>query len=126
MAKIVIGIGTSHSPQLSVRANEWRLLREKDEHDPRLDYQSLLRLVRPGIENELTPEKMQGRDRACQQAIQTLGEALQKANADVVVVFGDDQQEQFHDDNMPTFAIYHGKTLPVVKHHTSKAAAWKA
>ena len=58
---------------------------------------------------ELTPEKFHERDEACLKAIKTLGDALQKANADVVVVFGDDQQEQFHDDNMPTFAIYHGK-----------------
>ena len=43
MAKIVLGIGTSHSPQLSVRATDWQVLREKDEHDPRLDYQKLVR-----------------------------------------------------------------------------------
>jgi Catalytic LigB subunit of aromatic ring-opening dioxygenase len=126
MADIVIGIGTSHSPQLSVRASEWGLLREKDEHDPRLDYQGLLQRAKPGIETELSLEKMRSRDLACQKAIQTLGDALLKANVDVIVVFGDDQQEQFHDDNMPTFAIYHGKTLPVVKHHTSKPAAWKS
>jgi hypothetical protein len=54
-----------------------------------------------------------------------LGEALQKARADVVVVFGDDQQEQFHDDNMPMFAIYHGKTLPVVKDHGLRPSGWK-
>jgi hypothetical protein len=126
MAEIVIGLGTSHSPQLSVRASEWGLLREKDEHDPRLDYPRLLKHAKPGIEQELTAEKMRERDLACQRAIQTLGDALRKANVDVVVVFGDDQQEQFQDDNMPAFAIYHGKTLPVVKHHTSKPAAWKA
>jgi hypothetical protein len=125
MAEIVIGIGTSHSPQLSVRASEWGLLREKDEHDPRLDYQGLLKHAKPGVEKELTLEKMRERDLACQKAIQTLGDALQKADVDLIVVFGDDQQEQFHDDNMPTFAIYHGKTLPVVKHHTTKPAGWK-
>lgn len=125
MAEIVIGIGTSHSPQLSVPAGEWRLLREKDEHDPRLDYQSLLRRAKPDIENELTPRKMRARDEACQRAITTVGDALRKANADVVVVFGDDQQEQFHDDNMPAFAIYHGKLLPVVRHNARKPAAWK-
>jgi AmmeMemoRadiSam system protein B len=26
---------------------------------------------------------------------------------------GDDQHEQFHDDNMPTFAIFHGKTFRI-------------
>ena len=104
MAKIVIGIGTSHSPQLSVRASDWELLRQKDETDPRLDYQRLLQRARPGIDAELTPEKFRARDHACLEAIKVLGDALRQANADAIVVFGDDQQEQFHDDNLPTSA----------------------
>ncbi|MGH7832920.1 MAG: extradiol ring-cleavage dioxygenase [Candidatus Binatia bacterium] len=126
MARIVLGVGTSHSPQLSISARDWAVLREKDEHDPRLDYQGLLRRAKPGIERELTEEKMRQRDEACQRAIKTLGEILQKASADVAVVFGDDQHEQFYDDNMPTFAVYHGKSLPVVKHTGRNPAAWKA
>lgn len=125
MAKIVLGIGTSHSPQLSIPASRWPLLREKDEHDPRLDYPNLLKRAKRDIEDELTPEKMKQRDDACQKAIGILGEVLQKAKADLVVVFGDDQHEQFHDDNMPMFALYHGKSLPVVKHTRRNPAAWK-
>ena len=125
MAKIVLGIGTSHSPQLSVRASEWSVLQEKDEHDPRLDYQGLIKRARPSIQQELTPEKFRQRDEACQRAIETLGDVLQRAEVDVVVVFGDDQHEQFQDDNMPTFAIYHGKSLPVVTHTGRNPAAWK-
>ena len=125
MAKIVLGIGTSHSPQLSVRASEWGVLREKDEHDPRLDYPGLIKRAKQGIQTELTPEKFRQRDEACQRAIETLGDVLQQAEVDVVVVFGDDQHEQFQDDNMPTFAIYHGKSLPVVTHTGRNPAAWK-
>lgn len=125
MAQIVIGVGSSHSPQLSVRAADWRVLREKDENDPRLDYQTLLRKAKPGLEAELTPEKFRQRDEACLAAIKVLGDALQRSKADVVVIFGDDQHEQFYDDNMPTFAIYHGKTLPVVAHTGRNPAAWK-
>ena len=125
MAEIVIGIGTSHSPQLSVRAVDWQVLREKDETDPRLDYQQLLQKAKPGLDVELTPEKFRQRDAACQAAIKVLGDALREARADLVVIFGDDQQEQFHDDNMPTFAIYHGKSVPVVTHTGRNPAAWK-
>lgn len=125
MAKIVIGIGTSHSPQLSVRASDWELLRQKDETDPRLDYQRLLQRAKPGIDAELTPEKFRARDDVCLKAIQVLGDALRQANADAIVVFGDDQQEQFHDDNLPTFAVYHGKSLPVVKDSGLRPAKWK-
>lgn len=125
MAEIVIGIGTSHSPQLSIRAKDWEYLLKKDETDPRLDYQALLKKAKPGLEKELTPEKFRERDQACQAAIRILGAALQAARADLVVIFGDDQQEQFHDDNMPTFAIYHGKSVPVVKDNKHQPSGWK-
>jgi hypothetical protein len=127
MAEIVLGIGTSHSPQLSVPASKWHLLREKDEHDPALDYSRLLRLAKPNIEQDLTDNKMRERDEACQNAIAFLGDSLQKAKADVIVVFGDDQHEQFSDDNMPTFALYHGASLPVIKKHFGGLpGAWKS
>jgi hypothetical protein len=126
MAEIVLGIGTSHSPQLSVPASEWHLLREKDEHDPGLDYPGLLRRAKPNIDQDLTDKKMRERDEACQNAIGVLGDVLQKAKADVIVVFGDDQHEQFDDDNMPTFALYHGQSLPIVKHTGGNPAAWKS
>ena len=125
MAEIVIGIGTSHSPQLSIRAKDWDYLLKKDQTDPRLDYPNLLKRAKPGLEAELTPEKFRQRDEACLKAVKDLGDALRRANADAVVVFGDDQQEQFHDDNMPMFAIYHGRSLPVVRHNNLRPAAWK-
>jgi len=125
MAQIVIGIGTSHSPQLSIRAKDWESLLKKDQTDPRLDYPGLVKRAKPGLEAELTPEKFRQRDEACLKAVKDLGEALKKANADIVVVFGDDQHEQFHDDNMPMFAIYHGKSLPVVRDSGHRPSGWK-
>lgn len=125
MAEIVLGIGTSHSPQLSIPWTQWDLLREKDETDPRLDYPALLKLAKPDIKEELTQEKWQRGYDACQKAIGSLGEILRKANPDAIVVLGDDQHEQFDDDNMPAFAIYHGKSLPVVRHSGRNQAAWK-
>ncbi|HEX9442693.1 MAG TPA: extradiol ring-cleavage dioxygenase [Candidatus Binatia bacterium] len=128
MAEIVLGLGTSHSPQLSIPWTEWNLLREKDETDPRLDYPALLKSAaarKPGLEADLTQEKWRERDEACQKAIARVGDLLRAAKPDLVLVFGDDQQEQFHDDNMPTFALYHGKALPVVKHTGRNPARWK-
>ena len=128
MAEIVLGIGTSHSPQLSVSWKEWNLLRRKDETDPRLDYPGLLQSAKqrkPDLDRDLTEEKWRERYDACQRAIARLGEILRGANPDVVVVFGDDQHEQFYDENLPVFAIYHGKSLPVVKHSGHNPAAWK-
>jgi len=125
MAEVVIGIGTSHSPQLSIRASDWDHLLKKDETDPRLDYPALLKKAKAGLAAELTPEKVRERDEACLQAVKDLGDALRRSKADVVVVFGDDQQEQFHDENMPMFAIYHGKSIPVVKDNKYRPSGWK-
>ena len=82
MAEVVIGIGTSHSPQLSIRANDWDYLLKKDQTDPRLDYPSLLKRAKPGIEAELTPEKFRRRDEACLKALESLGEAEARAAAE--------------------------------------------
>jgi len=125
MARIILGLGTSHSPQLSIPAEQWSLLRKKDEDDPRLDYQGLLRRAKPDIEQELPGHKIQARYDACQKALGILGAVLKQARPDIVVIFGDDQHEQFHDDNMPTFAIYHGKSLALVQHSGRNPAAWK-
>jgi hypothetical protein len=125
MAQIAIGVGTSHSPQLSIRAKDWAHLLKKDENDPRLDYTALVKKAKPGLDAELTPEKFEERDQACLKGVATLGEALRKAAVDVVVVLGDDQQEQFGDDNMPTFAIYNGKSVPVVRDSGLRPSGWK-
>lgn len=125
MAQVVIGIGTSHSPQLSIRAKDWAYLLKKDETDPRLDYPALVKRAKPGLEKELTPDKFEERDQACLKAVGKLGDALRASNADVVVIFGDDQHEQFGDDNMPTFAIYHGKSIPVVRDSGLRPSGWK-
>lgn len=126
MAQIVLGIATSHSPQVSIPAERWDLLREKDETDPRLDYPALLARAGPNIEEALTPGVWKRIDDATQKAIGGLGKVLRESNVDCVVVLGDDQHEQFLDNNLPMFAVYHGKTVPVVQHSVRNKAAWKA
>ena len=126
MAQIVLGLGTAHSPQMSVPWTHWEVMRQKDETDPRLDYSALVRRAPADIEQQLTPEKWQQRYEACQRGIAVLGDAIRQANPDVVVVFGDDQHEQFLDDNLPALAIYHGQSLRVVRHDGPGGPSWKA
>jgi hypothetical protein len=113
MAKIVLGLASSHTPQLSVPASQWSSFLEKDQTDPRIDYQALLKRARPGIQAELTPERMQERADACEKALTELRSALRLASPDVIVALGDDQHEQFLDDNMPMFCVYYGQSLPL-------------
>ncbi|HZT07567.1 MAG TPA: extradiol ring-cleavage dioxygenase [Chloroflexota bacterium] len=124
MAEVVLGIGTSHSPQLGIPGEQWRVLQAKDEGDSRMNYRELaerVRQTRPGFEKELTIEKFRERDEACQRAIGALGELLRDTRPDVMLVFGDDQHEQFLDDLMPMLCIYNGETMAI--HRGRRAGA---
>lgn len=117
MAKIIQGLATPHSPQLRVPGHQWRLLEEKDQKDPRINYQALVekaKKAKPDIEAELTPELMQVRYEATQKGLDTLRDLLSQAKPEVMVVIGDDQHEQFFEDLMPMFCIFRGSSLKEV------------
>jgi hypothetical protein len=111
MAKIVLGIGTSHSPQLRVPPEKWALFAEKDEKDPRFSYQDLLKKANPAIRAELTEESFRQKYNACQESLSKLRELFLRVSPDAVIIIGDDQHEQFREDNLPTFAVYYGNAV---------------
>ena len=121
MAQLVLGLGSSHTAQLQIPWNSWHLGGEKDMVDPRFDYPGLLNKARPGLELEVTPAKFRERYETCRQGMTTITEALKRIAPDVIVILGDDQQEQFHDDNMPMLCIYHGESLPVAQRRRRQA-----
>ncbi len=119
MADIVIGIASSHTPQLSSGVNMWPDHAERDRRNPRLlgtdaqyhDYNELLALAGPDIAAELDPAVWDAKYARCQQAIAALAERLGRAHADVALIIGDDQRELFLDDGIPAFAVYAGDEL---------------
>jgi 3-O-methylgallate 3,4-dioxygenase len=120
MAQIVLGLGTSHSPQLSTPADKWPLRAELDKRRDhlfappdgrRVTYEELLAQADAAIARELTPEKFRTRYDANQRGIARVGEALAKAAPDVLIMIGDDQKELFHEDNMPALSVYWGETI---------------
>lgn len=123
MAQVVLGLGTSHGPQLNIPPNLWELLHDKDKTDSRIDYQALLK-VAPNLEQEITPQKYEERFEACHVAMKGLRKKLDAASPDVIVVIGDDQHEQFLDDNMPMFSVFCGSSMPIVKRRRPSAPAW--
>lgn len=124
MAQVVLGLGTSHGPQLNIPPNLWELLHDKDKTDSRIDYQALLK-VAPNLEQEITPQKYEERFEACHVAMQDLRKKLDAASPDVIVVIGDDQHEQFLDDNMPMFSVFSGPSLQIAKRHRENIAEWQ-
>jgi hypothetical protein len=111
MAELVLGIGTSHAPQLKIPPEKWHLMQEKDQKDPRYNYQEVLRRAKPEIQKELTADVFKKKFATCHAALAKLRETLTRVAPDVVVIFGDDQHEQFWEDNMPMFSIYYGDTV---------------
>lgn len=119
MAKIVLGIGTSHGPQLALTPDMWHLRAQADHHNPELWYRgktyTFPELVEERadahFERELGPERAQARWDACQAAIARLGRTIAEAKPDVMVIFGDDQHEAFNDETMPAMAVYWGERV---------------
>src|SRR5215469_8412469 len=119
MANIVIGVASSHTPQLSSGVDMWLDHAERDRRNPLLlgkdaryhTYDELLATADPAVERELDPAVWDEKYRRCQQAIEALSTDLAKARADIAVVIGDDQRELFRDDGIPAFACFTGAEL---------------
>ena len=122
MAQVVLGLGSSHSPQLSTPSEGWRARGENDRRHKQLvgtdsvvsDFDGLMARADLGrIAKEITPDKMQQRHERNQKSIARLSKALYEADLDVLVMLGDDQQEYLLDDNMPGICIYWGDEMSV-------------
>ena len=111
MARVVLGLATSHSPHVSTVPELWHLHAERDRSNPNLDFPELVKQAPPGIAAELTAEVYQRKHETCQSAIAELGKALNGTDIDAVVVIGDDQHELFREECNPAFAIFTGVEL---------------
>jgi hypothetical protein len=111
MARIVLGLGTSHSPHVSTQPEHWHLHAERDYGNPRLDMPALERAAPAGIARHLTLGAYRAKHETTQAAIAQLAAALLAARPDVVVVVGDDQRELFLDECSPAFAVFTGAAV---------------
>ena len=111
MARIVLGLGTSHSPQVSTQPEQWYLHAERDYSNPQLDMPALEKTAPAGIAEQLAVEVYRKKHDECQRAIARLSAELIAAKPDVVVVVGDDQRELFLDECSPAFALFTGASM---------------
>jgi len=61
------------------------------------------------MDGELEPSVWAEKHQSVQRAIEELSAALKSAKPDVVLLIGDDQEELFLDDCIPTFSLFWGK-----------------
>jgi hypothetical protein len=118
MANIVIGIASSHTPQLSSGADMCPDHALRDQRYPLLGKdasfhtdEETLAGADPRVAEELKPEVWEGKYQRVQAAIESLAAALKAAGADLALVIGDDQRELFIDDGIPAFACFTGTEL---------------
>lgn len=119
MARIVLGIGTSHSPALNSPAADFRHHAARDRANPNhrdktgrpCSYDDLLVQADASLGAEISTDVIERRVASCSASIKHLGTVLSEAELDTLIIVGDDQREQYHDDNMPAVLIYCGSEI---------------
>ena len=123
MAEIVLGAGTSHSPMLALNAEQWPRYAQGDLRHQELVFppegwampyeEGLARVPTAVKEKPLTDEVFQAQVDACQRGIAELARTFAEVKPDITVIVSDDQDEWFFEDNMPTFAVFWGESVPI-------------
>ena len=121
MARIVAGFASSHTPLMSLPGQDWAKRAEDDKRNRELirptdgahvNYDELLASADPKIATDHIHEDVfVEKYEAIQQSLDELKNTFCHVNPDVVVMFGDDQDELFFDDNYPMISVYWGDIL---------------
>ncbi|MGH3211363.1 MAG: hypothetical protein ACRDNO_26760 [Trebonia sp.] len=118
MAQIALGVGTSHGPQLSTPAEEWRQRAAADRRNPALafrggdySFDELSALRDAAFAAECDPGVQAGRYARSRAAVDEVGRIIRAANVDVLVIVSSDHKELFGDELLPQFAVYWGDTM---------------
>src|SRR5579875_578958 len=119
MAHVVLGIGTSHTPQLSSGAENWGLHAERDARTKSYvgpdgydtTYDERVANADPKIAPQLAMDVWKDKDGRAQGHLDALGKHLQEADLDVLVIVGDDQHELFGAKGNPAIGMFLGEEL---------------
>src|SRR4051794_28116991 len=109
MTEIVLGMGTSHGPQLLIPPEQWELRVNADKQNPehwfrgrKCNFAELVEMRRDeGFANSVTPKFMQDSYATCQRALGKLVQIYQQTKPDIAVIIGNDQFELFGDTLQP-------------------------
>ena len=79
-----------------------------------VNYEQLLAGADPNIAKVVNVETFDRRVENIQKGLDELETRFSQTDADVIVMFGDDQSEWFFEDNYPTINIYWGETVKIL------------
>ncbi|MFP7299654.1 hypothetical protein [Neobacillus niacini] len=120
MARIIQGIGMSHSPMMAMEGQDWPVWVGNDEnHNGLFDetgkhvsYEELAKQRNNAFAHLATPEKLLENYNEMNVYFEKLKAEVQKANPDLIVIIANDHPGEFlQDSNIPALAIYQGEHL---------------
>ncbi len=119
MAKVVLGMYTTHGPTLSTTPEQWLLRVPADKANgahsfrgSKYSFDELVELRKhEGFAEQSSLAERTRRHAACRSAIEKMADIFEEAKPDVVVIFGNDQQELFTSALMPAFTILNGQKI---------------
>jgi 3-O-methylgallate 3,4-dioxygenase len=117
VARITLGLGTSHGPMLSIAPEIWPERVKADRVNPQHFYRGktytfdeLVALRKSeNLADQITPAVSRQRHERCRQAIIKLADILDAHRVDAAVVVGNDQMEVFTREHVPAFAVFWGE-----------------
>jgi hypothetical protein len=123
-AQIVLGLGTSHTPLLSLPPELWEEYARGDQRNPELAYPPNGWVLPFEQGKDYIPPEIRAKYQGsapfaeqyarCQRALDTLSDTLREAKPDMTIIVSDDQDEWLFENVMPRFAVYWGETAPVI------------
>lgn len=130
MAEIVLGLWTTHGPQLNTTPDEWMLRVPADKarkhwfKGKSYSFEQLVELrSSEHLAEKASPEARAANHAACQRAIADVAEVWRAVDPDVCVIFGNDQRELMLPALQPAYTVYYGQTFwngPVPERRSSK------
>ena len=118
MADIILGLWTTHGPQLNTTPDQWMLRVPADKarrHWFKGQQHSFDELVSlragEGLAEKSNLESRTRSHAACQEAIDRVAEVWARARPDVCVIFGNDQRELMLPACQPAYTVYYGDTF---------------
>jgi OH-DDVA oxygenase len=118
MARIVLGLWTTHGPQLNTTPEQWMLRVPADKarrhwfKGKKYSFDELVELrSAEHLAERATLEARTRNHAACQAAIATTAKIWSDAAPDVCVIFGNDQRELMLPSLQPAYTVYYGDTF---------------
>ncbi|OLO39018.1 hypothetical protein BTR23_10800 [Alkalihalophilus pseudofirmus] len=120
MAKIVLGIGMSHSPMMGLEGSKWNLFAEADVKHPMLydsegnkvDYEDLEKKVGNQFEQDAQPDNLAKLSQEMENSFDRLYEDFKNAELDAVIVISNDHPNEWFDtSNVPALGVFYGEEV---------------